>query len=106
MNGPEDEVKPLQLATLACVKFLGCTNDEIALRNQTEKLDHGKTLRTYQGRVDICNNGSYLPICDVGWDNHDAQVVCRQLYGSNFGVYNIHEYPQRLPFHVEYFINL
>ena len=34
--------------------------------------------------MDVCSNGTFLPICDVGWDNRDAQVVCRRQYGSDF----------------------
>ena len=71
--------------------FLECTNGDIGLRNSTLALDRGETLVTYRGRVDVCVNGSFFPICDVGWDNRDAQVACRQLYGSNFGTL-FHEY--------------
>ena len=77
------------MLTLDCAyilkNFVECTDGDIGLRNSTLTLDSGKTLRTYLGRVDVCVNGSFLPICDVGWDNHDAQVVCRQQYGDNFG---------------------
>ena len=40
---------------------------------------------SYEGRVEICRNGSYGAICDSGWDELDAEVVCRQYYyGSGY----------------------
>ena len=41
----------------------------------------------HQGRVEVCINNTYGAICDVGWDQLDAQVACRDLgYNStNFG---------------------
>ena len=32
-----------------------------------------------QGRVEVCINGTFGAICDVGWDEVDAQVTCHNL---------------------------
>ena len=31
------------------------------------------------GRVEIKQHGFWHAVCSIGWDKHDADVVCRQL---------------------------
>ena len=37
----------------------------------------------YEGNVEICINGTYIAICDQGWDDVEAQLVCNAVgYGE------------------------
>ena len=37
----------------------------------------------YEGRVEVCIHGYWGHICNNGWDNTRARVVCKQLFGEN-----------------------
>ena len=39
------------------------------------------------GRLEICIDGWFHPVCDVSWNNQDASVVCRTLGFSPHGKY-------------------
>ena len=47
-----------------------CTDGEIRLENG--KVDN-------EGRVQICYNNEWGTVCNTGWGQEEAMVVCRQL---------------------------
>ena len=42
--------------------------------------------KTFLGRVEICLDLTWTTICDEHWDFKDAQVVCRELGYSPYGI--------------------
>jgi hypothetical protein len=33
----------------------------------------------FEGRVEVCQGGQWKTVCNRGWNDVEAQVVCRQL---------------------------
>ena len=44
-----------------------------------------------RGRVELCQNGSYITLCSDNWRGQDASVVCQQLGFSQYGESIVHE---------------
>ena len=53
-----------------------CTEGDVRLRDGTNDSE---------GRVELCVEGVWGTVCDIGWGNPEAQVVCRQLGFSDAG---------------------
>ena len=41
------------------------------------RLQGGQNER--EGRLEVCNDGVWGTVCDGGWEDRDATVICRQL---------------------------
>lgn len=40
---------------------------------------------TFTARVDVCYNGTYGSVCDIGWDEEDARLFCGNELGQTTG---------------------
>ena len=47
-----------------------CNDTDIQLVNGQTSLD---------GRVEVCHDHLWIPVCSDSWDNREAEVVCTQL---------------------------
>ena len=60
-----------------------CYDGELLLANSTYSYIDGYNF--YGGRVEVCYNGTYRPVCDNGWTDNDAAVVCNSVgYDSSY----------------------
>ena len=62
-----------------------CRNDgDVRLANITTGFNE-IDLPYVGGRVEICYNGSYADICDLGWNDFSARLACLNFLGDEFG---------------------
>ena len=43
-------------------------------------------LGRFEGVIEVCVGGDLGSVCDIGWDEAAAQAVCRDRFGSNYGM--------------------
>ena len=55
-----------------------CNDFDLRLGNTSSSFQ-GTNLVYYAGTVETCFNGSYFSICDIGWDDVEAQLICNAL---------------------------
>ena len=56
---------------------LFCYEYQLRLTNETYTTIN--STQVYQGNAEICINGTFVAICDLGWDDVEAQLVCNSL---------------------------
>ena len=73
------------LHTVSCVVgSVRLQNPDASSESQLPSYDLIKD-QVSRGIVEVCVGGNYIRVCDDGWDNRDASVVCRQMGFSRYG---------------------
>ena len=62
-----------------CCMLDDCVEGEVRLQDGTDPSN---------GRVEVCQNGTWGSVCASQWDLDDARVVCKQLGYSSDGIMN------------------
>ena len=60
------------VCTLTCAEF------DLRARNTTLRYTQDR-YQINEANVEVCINGTYVAICDLGWDDMEAQLFCNEL---------------------------
>ena len=64
-----------------------CFSDgEFRLANFSNVLSPDGSSGVISGRVEVCYNGTYGSVCDNGWDEPEARVLCTNFLSNLFGI--------------------
>lgn len=55
-----------------------CTDFDLRVRNEAHLISRGSYL-VYEANIEVCIGGTYVSICDLGWDDTEAQLACNAL---------------------------
>ena len=61
------------------VFFLGCFDGKVRLVGGANDSE---------GRVEVCRRGAWTTVCDEGWDEYAARVICREIGLPHAGLLN------------------
>ena len=56
-----------------------CNDFDVRLANESFSGSFQDNNIVYAGTVETCFNGSYFTVCDIGWDDLEAQFTCNAL---------------------------
>ena len=79
--GCKPELKTHVRMWLFGLVYPGCTSGEVRLA--------GSSSSSTRGRVELCHNNQWGTIRDDNWGNSDAEVICKQLKYSSYGIINL-----------------
>ena len=63
-----------------------CTEGYVRLVNDGSFDDRLIKDTVSQGRVEMCVGGNFHTVCDAGWSDSDASVLCSELGFSRYGM--------------------
>lgn len=56
-----------------------CTEFDLRAQNESSKNTQDIYNQTVEANVEICINGTFVAICDLGWGDKEAQLACNAL---------------------------
>ena len=57
---------------------LPCLPFDVRESNQTYRTTQG-FYSIIEANIEVCIDGAYVAVCDLGWDDNDAQLACNVL---------------------------